>query len=248
VLGLASADGLKEAAASWVAHPHATWTISLAAPADRHDELTGVMAGAGVDPDRIALTTGTLADAAAAATGEHLLIMQAPAAGLTQDWLTRLISYAGQPGVTAAGPIVLGANGRVAQAGIALPEGIPLHLLHGGRTSMDELFGYGTSVHNVSAVSGVLVTAADTYRSLGGLDLGHGELALIDYCLRGGREGGRTVTVPDARLRFTGPDPAVNDLPALWRLQRDWAAGHDHDAYYNPGYRTDRGDFVRRSA
>jgi O-antigen biosynthesis protein len=248
VLGLASADGLQEAAASWVCQPHATWTVSLGAPAELHDELAGVLLSAGVDSDRITLTTGSLADAAVVATGEHLVIMQSPAAGLTHDWLTRLISYASQPGVAAAGPIVLAPDGRTAQAGIALPNGIPLHLLHGDRTSMDELFGYGTSVHNVSAVSGVLITPADTYRALGGLDLSHRELTLIAYCLRSGREGGRTVTIPDARLRFTGPDPAVNDLPALWRLQRDWAAAHDHDAYYNPGYRTDRGDFVRRNA
>ena len=29
----------------------------------------------------------------------------------------------------------------------------------------------------------------------------------------------RTVIVPDARLRTTGPDPTTNDLPAIWRLR-----------------------------
>ena len=50
--------------------------------------------------------------------------------------------------------------------------------------------------------------------------------------------------VPDARLRATGPDVTTNDLPAIWRLRDRWAQTHTHDRYYNPNYRTDRGDFV----
>ena len=56
----------------------------------------------------------------------------------------------------------------------------------------------------------------------------------------------RTVIVPDARLRTTGPDPTTNDLPTLWRLRRHLGQAHTHDPYYNPNYRTDRGDFVLR--
>jgi O-antigen biosynthesis protein len=245
VLALSSAAGLRAAAASWVAQPHPTWTVSLAAAAELHEEISDILRGAGVTDDRITLSTGTLADAAAAAQGEQLLIMQTPAAGLTHDWLTRLIGYAIQPGIAAAGPVVLAADGRIAQAGVALPEGVPLHLLHGSRTSMDDFFGFGTSVHNVSAVSGVVLTPTATYRSLGGLDLSYHELTLVDFCLRAEETAGRSVTIPDARLRITGADPAVNDLPAIWRLQRSWAARHDGDPYYNPGYRTDRGDFRR---
>ena len=37
---------------------------------------------------------------------------------------------------------------------------------------MDNFFGYGTSVYNVSAVSGVLATGRETYQQLGGLDPG----------------------------------------------------------------------------
>ncbi len=169
--------------------------------------------------------------------------MQAPAIGLTHDWLTRLLGYSAQPGIAAAGPVILAPDGRIHQAGIAIPEGIPLHLLHGAHSSMDELFGYGTSVYNVSAVSGILATRRETYHQLGGLDPAYGELALIDYCLRAGQEHQRTVIVPDARLRTTGPDPTTNDLPAIWRLRQAWARTHSHDPYYNPNYRTDRGDF-----
>ena len=108
---------------------------------------------------------------------------------------------------------------------------------------MDNFFGYGTSVYNVSAVSGVLATRRDTYQQLGGLNPQFRELALIDYCLRATDTGQRVVIVPDARLRATGPDTTTNDLPAIWRLRQSWAQTHTHDPYYNPNYRTDRGDF-----
>jgi O-antigen biosynthesis protein len=241
VLAISSIDGLATAAASWQRQPHPTWTISIAAPASLDGEIADVLSGAGVAQDRITLTTGGLADAARAAEAEHLLLMQTAAAGLTRDWLTRLIGYAGQAGISAAGPIVLAPDGRIQQAGVALPEGIPLHLLHGLPT-----VAAPPAVTNVSAVSGVLLTPTMIYRALGGLKDAHRELALVEYCLRAGGAGGRIVLVPDARLRETGPDAMVNDLPEMWRLQREWAATHTHDPYYNAGYRTDRGDSSMR--
>ena len=90
----------------------------------------------------------------------------------------------------------------------------------------------------------MLATRRDTYQELGGLDPRFRELALIEYCLRATDAGGRVVIVPDARLRATGPDTTTNDLPAIWRLRQRWAQTHTHDPYYNPNYRTDRGDFV----
>ena len=44
-------------------------------------------------------------------------------------------------------------------------------------------------------------------------------------------------------MRATGPDATANDLPAIWRLRQSWAQIHTRDTYYNPNYRTDRGDF-----
>ena len=48
------------------------------------------------------------------------------AAGLTHDWLTRLIGYSSQQQIAAAGPVVLSPDGRIQEAGIAIPDGIPL--------------------------------------------------------------------------------------------------------------------------
>jgi O-antigen biosynthesis protein len=254
VLSVDNELGVAEAAASWLDQPHPSWNVVITAPAAALDSTTAALTQAGIPESRITAipaAPGTspadaLAAAATAATSQHLLLMQSPAMGLTHDWLTRLIGYSNQPHIAAAGPIVLAPDGRIQQAGIAIPEGIPLHLLYGTRSSMDDFFGFGTSVYNVSAVSGVLVTPRDTYQQLGGLDPQFKDLALIHYCLRATDHHQRIVIVPDARLRTTGPDPARNDLPTIWQLRHTWARTHTHDPYYNPNYRTDRGDFILR--
>ena len=256
VLAVAGTEGLAEAAAGWLSQPHPSWRVVLAAPADTLDAAAATLAGAGLPEDRLTIIPAdadadpatALAAAAAAATADHLLLMQAPAVGLTHDWLTRLLGYSNQPGIAAAGPILLAPDGRIHHAGIAIPDGIPLHLMHGTRSSMDRFFGYGTSVYNLSAVSGMLATSRAIYDATGGLHPHHRELTLVDYCLRATTTDQRTVIVPDARLRTTGPDPTLNDLPALRHLRHTWTTTHTTDPYYNPNYRTDRGDFepVRR--
>ena len=251
VLALGDEHGITRAARSWLSQPHPTWNIVIAASPHVLLAATTALTAAGVAASRITTIptdpagnrATALAAAAEAASAEHLLLMQTPAIGLTHDWLTRLIGYSNQPHIAAAGPVVLSPDGRIQEAGIALPEGIPLPLLHGSRSSMDHFFGFGTSVYNVSAVSGVLATRRETYHKLGGLNPEFGDLAPIDYCLRATDAHLRIVTVPDARLRTTGPDPATNDLPSIWKLRRSWAQTHTHDPYYNPNYRTDRGDF-----
>ncbi len=251
VVAVEDPTGLEEAARSWVSQPHPTWNVALAAPEKVLAACADALRTAGVADSRVTVvatkastdSAAALSAVAGAASAELLVIMQAPAIGLTHDWLTRLIGYGNQTEIAAAGPIVLGQDGRITQAGVALPEGVPLHLLNGTRSSMDNFFGYGTSVYNVSAVSGILATRRDTYQRLGGLDPLFGELALIDYCLRATETSGRVVIVPDARLCTTGPRPAVNDLPAIWRLRKSWAGTRTNDPYYNPNYRTDCGDF-----
>ena len=145
--------------------------------------------------------------------------------------------------MAAAGPIVLAADGRIAHAGIAVPEGIPLPLLHGERASMDDHFGYGTSAYNVSAVDGALMTPRATFEQLGGLRIDAGTATLADYCMRAGDElGGRSVTIGDARLQLVGVDPMTNNLGSIRRFAERWR--ERGDPYYNAALRSDRGDFV----
>jgi len=247
VLAVDDPRGLADAAASWLAQPHPAWSVVLAGPARSLEAATAALISAGVADTRIAavpVASGedratALAAAADAATADHLLLMETPAAGLTNDWLTRLVGYSDQPKIAAAGPVVLAPDGRIQHAGIAIPEGIPLHVQHGSEAS-----GAPLAVYNLSAVSGVLATRREIYHELGGLDPQFREFALIEYCLRATASGRRVVIVPDARVRRTGPDTTTNDLSTIWRLRDRWAQTHTHDPYYNPNYRPDRGDFV----
>ena len=211
---------------SWLAQPHPTWNVVLAAPgrgARRRDRHAAPPPASPTRHRHHRRPHGSQRCARRrghAATAEHLLLMQTPAVGLTHDWLTRLLGYSAQPGIAAAGPVILAPDGRIQQAGIAIPDGIPLHLLHGARSSMDELFGYGTSVYNVSAVSGILATPRATYHQLGGLDPTYGELALIDYCLRAGHGP------PTHRHRPRRPPAHHRTRPHHQRPARPLATAH----------------------
>jgi hypothetical protein len=249
VMAVADERGLAETARSWTGQPHEAWDVTIAAPQAALENCLGTLVGAGVDRARISAVSADpvagraawLAAAADATRGEQLLLMQDPVAGLTHDWLARLIGYAAQDQIGAVGPIVLARNGRILEAGIAVPEGIPIPLLYGFPGTQG-----GLVAMNVSAVSGVLATSTTAYRVLGGLDATYGDLALIEYCLRALKASHRIVTVPDVRMRATGPDRTTNDLPALWRLRAAWSQRHAGDPFYNPHYRTDRGDFAPR--
>ena len=248
VLACDDPDALHRAATSWMQQPHPSWRAVIAT----HDRaaIAAALSDAGIPQQRLTLidaeraitdATALLGQAAQHATAEQLLLMQAPAIGLTHDWLTRLIGYGSQPGIAAAGPVILAPDGRIREAGIALPHGIPLHLNYGQPAAAAQ-----PVVYNLSAVSGVLATPRAVLARLGGLRPEYRGLALIEYCLRAGSDGGRTVLVPDVRLRMDGRP--VNDLPALWRLRDEWGRGRVTDPYYNPNFLADRGDFIPRSS
>lgn len=245
---------LVAAVRSWVQQPHDNWHATIAVEPGLQETYLSALAAAGLDTDRLEFLEvqagdpgGALAAAAGAASdADDLLLMETPAVGLTHDWLTRLLGYATQAGIAAAGPIVLAADGRILDAGLAIPDQLPLYLLYGQTTSMDHHFGFGTSVHDVTAVGSVLMTNVAVFKQAGGLDPSFRELMLAEYCLRAASGELRTVTVPDARVQCSSH--AVNDLVTMRRLARAFAerpgrSPRSGDPYYNPNYRTDRGDF-----
>jgi hypothetical protein len=238
---------LAQAARSWMTQSHPSWEIVLAGSQEALDSAAVFLQSAGVDPSRIVTArTDIDTDAAAAlnaaahaARGRHLVLIDSPFIGLTNDWLRRLLGYCNQPGIAAAGPVVLAPNGQIKEAGIAIANGLPLSLLYG----LDGAVATPTTM-NVSAVSGAVATPRDTFEQLDGLRPQMRELAMIDYCLRAREAGMRVVSVPDARVRSIGPDTVINDLPGLWRFRQTWSTIISQDPYYHPSYRQDRGDRV----
>ncbi len=139
------------------------------APRMRSTQPLTALTSAGIPNSRITIgptssdddPATALAAAADAATAEHLLLMQAPAMGLTHDWLTRLIGYShqpehrrrrtGRPRTRRTHP-----TRRHRDPGRHPP--LPPVRLPRRRRAL-------AVVYNLSAVSGVLATRRDTYQA-----------------------------------------------------------------------------------
>ena len=248
-----SAAMLEQAARSWLSQSHRGWSVVLAGAGGVTEAAAAALARAGVDAASITtVTTSGAADNAVclaagteATDARYLVLMQAPVTGLAHDWLARLLGYAADPGIAAAGPLVVAFDGRIADSGVAVVGGVPISLMHGEDASIAGPFGFGTAVFNVTAVGEVLATRREAFQAAGGLRVELGPLTLVEYCLRAGDTGLRTVTVPDARVRSDDAAKRANDLPAVWRLAA-MRPTRALDPYFNPGFRHDRGDFLAR--
>ena len=248
VLVVRDMSALPRVAGALAAQPHRNFEAVVSAPGELTELSATKLRQHGVNDFRISLVATdpahtpaqALCAAAGQARGDHLLLMERPMLGLSHDWLRRLVGYAAQPGIAAATPVVLTEDGRIAHAGLALPAGLPLPLLHGlPAAAAPEI------VLNAAAADGVIAVSSRTLHRLGGLDPEQGSMPIADLCLRADRDLGlRTMVLPDVRMHTLGADDTVNDLPALLRLGARWSARHGHDPYYSPRFRTDRGDFV----
>ncbi|MBP6506156.1 MAG: glycosyltransferase [Opitutaceae bacterium] len=128
---------------------------------------------------------------------------------LTPGWLEDMAGWLTVPGVGVVGAKLLYPDGTINHAGIALSraDGLP-HVLF-EREPAEEL-GYVFLPHttrNVVAVTGAcLLTRTALYRQLHGFDEAQLRVAYndVDYCLRAGAAGFRSVVTPQAVLRHVG--------------------------------------------
>jgi GT2 family glycosyltransferase len=183
---------------------------------------------------------------AAAAQSEYLVVLDSPVEALTRDWLMRLVGFASQREVGAAGAKTLTADGRVDNVGIVISDGIPLPLLHGADAADAGPLGMALVPCNLSAVSGAVAIRRGTFEKLDGIVEGLGPLGVVDLCLRARAEGMSIVSASDAIVRRTATAAPVNDLAALHAFRARWRDTLGRDPYFNPGYYGGRGDFVAR--
>ncbi len=128
---------------------------------------------------------------------------------LAPGWLEDLAGWLSVPGVGIVGAKLLYPDGTINHAGISLSheDGLP-HVLFEREPAED--LGYLFLPHaarNVVAVTGAcLLTRTDLYRQLGGFDEPKLQVAYndVDFCLRAGAAGFRTVVSPQAVLRHVG--------------------------------------------
>ena len=122
---------------------------------------------------------------------------------IAADWLEALIEHAQHPEVGAVGAKLLYPDGKIQHAGVVM--GIGGLASHAFRTRLDdggEYHGLSSVVREYSAVTGAcLMTRREVFEAAGGFDE---ELGIayndVDFCLRLGARGLRTVYTPYAKL------------------------------------------------
>jgi GT2 family glycosyltransferase len=159
-----------------------------------------------------------------------------------------MVGHGRMPGVGAVGARLLFPDGRVQHAGMAigLEGGLPGHLFKLAPWWHRGDLDWAVVARECSAVTAAcLLTRRSVFLEMGGFDESRFAVAFndVDYCLRLGRSGLRSIYAPRAELlhhegatRGFGDDPAeTGAYLAAW--------GHLIDPYMNPCWRgaPDRG-------
>lgn len=185
--------------------------------------------------------------AAAQASGDVLLLLNDDVEVLHADWLREMLAQLLQPGVGAVGAKLYYPDGRIQHGGVVL--GIGGTAGHAHKYFPRHHPGYGGRLRlpqTVSAVTGAcLLTRKRDFDAIGGLDAAHLAVAFndVDYCLKLGARGLRTVWTPYAELiHHESASRGADDTPEKRRrlareacvMQKRWGAQLQDDPCYNP--------------
>lgn len=197
--------------------------------------------------------------AARAARGEVLLLLNNDTEVLTADWLERLLEHALRPEVGAVGAKLYYPDGTIQHAGVIL--GLGGVAGHSHRFLAGQAPGHGArlwTTQNLSAVTGAcLMLRKQLYDDLGGLDERYG-LAYndVDLCLRLRRQGYAILWTPYAELihhesKTRGsddtPEKKIRFAGEIRTFLGDWwREVQDGDPFYNPNLTLDSEDFALR--
>ncbi len=180
---------------------------------------------------------------AAAASGEHLLLLNDDIEVSTPDWIERLVMYSELPGVGAVGAKLLLGDGRIQHAGIRFHEGLPGHPFYGFSRGYRGYANGAVVAQDCLAVTGAcLMTRRDAFEAVGGFDP---ELPVnyndVDYCLRQRERGLRSVLDPDVILYHFESSSRPTDVEEWEKetMRRRWAHLTVPDPYANPNLRHD---------
>lgn len=206
----------------------------------------GSVKGKGVSVEPVASENGRfsfsrLNNVVAGRAGEDLvLFLNNDTEVIEPKWLSRMVGYLGLPGVGATGARLLFADGRLQHAGVilGLKHGIaPGHGFFGQRAEQVSYYFQAEIARPCSAVTGAcLLTRRELFLAMGGFDETNFPVSLndVDYCLRLGEKGLRSVYVGSAELlHHESKSRGRRDDPGeLTRFRAKYPSGADR--YYNP--------------
>ncbi len=183
--------------------------------------VLGVQAHASVD------------DAARAANGRHLLVLDEPCVPRDGGWLDVLLGHVELAGVGAVGAKVLRPDRTIEHAGVMVGEGLPLPVYRAVPSDFVGYLGNLVVSCNYCAVAGVMMTARELFLELGGLGPARSPVAEADYCLRARSRDLRTVFAPDATFELTGAARGrAASLRELAEFKQRWLAELPRDPYF----------------
>lgn len=185
-----------------------------------------------------------LAAGVAAGTAPVVVVFAELAVPETADWLDELTGLAREPGIGAAGALVLDREGRTVHAGVALPRGLPLPVHLDADPGAEDPPPELTMVTNRSAAEGVVAFDRSALAEAGGIPVHLDRLALTAATVAVGRGPHRVVVTPHASLRLVQERSvaAVIDVNAVIEVSQRYGAAHD--PLYNPNLWADRASHV----
>ncbi|WP_375463540.1 glycosyltransferase [uncultured Methylobacterium sp.] len=182
----------------------------------------------------------------AAATGAIVVLLNNDVAILHPDWLDAMVRQAVRPEVGAVGAKLLYADGTLQHAGVVVGLGGRAgHILRGRPADTPGHLGQMRVAHEVSAVTAAcLAVERRKYAIVDGFDAEAFPIDFndVDFCLRLGHAGYKTVWTPAAtlaHLESVSRGPSVG--PARRRFEAEaerfaerWRHVIRHDPFYHP--------------
>ena len=170
--------------------------------------------------------------------GEYILFLNDDIEVIAPDWLECMLQLIQRAGVGVVGAKLFYENGNIQHAGVTFWQGLPDHLRKGFDQADPGHFFSSVANRNYLAVTGAaLLTKHDDFDAVGGFDekfaVNYND---IDYCLKIGNLGKRTVYAAGAELfhfESTSRKPTVaqNEIDLF---QRKWKNRTAVDPYYSP--------------
>lgn len=182
----------------------------------------------------------------AASRGAVVVLLNNDVAVLGPGWLDALVRQAVRPEVGAVGAKLLYGNGTLQHAGVVVGLGGRAgHSLRRRPAGTPGRLGRLRVAHEVSAVTAAcLAVARDRYDAVGGFDAEAFPVDFndVDFCLRLGAAGWKTVWTPHAtlaHLESVSRGPSVGAKRARFEREADlfvarWRETIRHDPFYHP--------------
>ncbi len=185
-------------------------------------------------------------DGVALASGAVIVLLNNDVAVLEPGWLDAMVRQACRPEVGAVGAKLLYGDGTLQHAGVVVGLGGRAgHILRRRPGDTPGHLGRLRVAHEVSAVTAAcLAVSREKYQAVGGFDAESFPVDFndVDFCLRLGAAGWKSVWTPDATLAHlesvsrgpsVGPERARFEREAA-RFSERWRDVIRHDPFYHP--------------